>query len=323
MKEQSAAEFRLLVRTSAALFLLIFLCGRIGLILHEYLGHGLAALLLGGELQSCRLFLFGGGWVETNLNSDSCLPHLIVALAGITVELITAFVLLFFSEKITIPLYQMIATSLAAVLLVHGFYYLSTGIYYGSGDGAMLYSRESFYSLSAVCLFFIAASLSAFFLSRAHADALIRWLGITGARSPLLILTGASVMAVSFHFGLTFIELQTVPHDHFSSVMQPKYEARIAKELERQLKELAVKTDPRTAMNARENITSRLRKKHTPFPLEIPLVLSILLFMIAGYMLRRKACTPSCSISIKDIHRMSLIILFLLGVILMLNRIYG
>ena len=44
---------------------------RIGLLVHELLGHGGAALVVGGDITAVRLHWYGGGWIRYDLPSPT------------------------------------------------------------------------------------------------------------------------------------------------------------------------------------------------------------------------------------------------------------
>ncbi len=322
MNQESASDIRLFFRCTLVLFLLILLCGRFGLILHEYFGHGLAAILLGGGIESCRLFYFGGGWVDYVLRSNSFFPNLIVSLAGILIELFTGILLLILRKKISHPLCQTIVTSLAVILIVHGFFYLATGIYYGSGDGAMLYSNSVPIRLTGTAIFFTAACVSAFILSREFSDSLESWLGIKCACSPFLTFAGAAVLASMLHLGISVIEIKTVPNVRFYQVMRPVYQERIMQELQMEMKKIAEKTPAQSKNQIRSDILKKLRNKHTPFPIEIPLVLMIVLSLGAGYFRRKSENDAPNLVGPRDICIMSVLLLLLLEMIAVLNHAF-
>ena len=55
---------RAIIKAFLLSFGAIFLSTRIGILCHEFLGHGVGALVVGGEVLESRIFLFHGGWIR-------------------------------------------------------------------------------------------------------------------------------------------------------------------------------------------------------------------------------------------------------------------
>lgn len=128
------------LRLSALLFLLGLTVSRIGLLLHELAGHGGVAALFGCRLTGLRLFLFGGGYVEYDCPPLDLGAGLAIDLGGIALELGlgTVPVLLARGRPGLLPLLAALAGGL---FVLHGLFYLVTGVYDGAGDGRQLHQR--------------------------------------------------------------------------------------------------------------------------------------------------------------------------------------
>ncbi len=87
-----------LPRTAAVLAVWIFavsmIISRLGLVLHELVGHGVAAVIAGGRVSEVELYVFGGGWISYGGAARWSVAAVIaVSLAGIAVELMIAVAL--------------------------------------------------------------------------------------------------------------------------------------------------------------------------------------------------------------------------------------
>lgn len=103
---------------------------RIGLVAHEFIGHGGATLAVGGTVTKVHLFWFAGGWIQFTIPATWS-AHVIVALGGCAIELLIATPLLFTKPPIL--------RGVAAAIIVHATWYLSAGTWHGFGDGTTLY----------------------------------------------------------------------------------------------------------------------------------------------------------------------------------------
>src|SRR5687767_7376990 len=65
---------------------------RLGLLVHELLGHGGVAVAAGGEVIEVRLFWFAGGWIRYTLPAHSP-AWLAVWMGGIAIELVIGIAL--------------------------------------------------------------------------------------------------------------------------------------------------------------------------------------------------------------------------------------
>src|SRR5205823_10383590 len=101
---------------------------RFGLVAHELVGHGGAALALGGDVIGVKLFWFAGGWIRyRGITGDEA--ALAVAMAGIAVELACGVALWCLLGGDTLG--RRILRAVAAALVVHGGWYLATGAWHG------------------------------------------------------------------------------------------------------------------------------------------------------------------------------------------------
>src|SRR4051794_23792631 len=63
---------------------------RLGLVAHELVGHGGAALLAGGDITDVRLFWFAGGWIRYDVPGATLATSVFIAMGGIAIELVAA-----------------------------------------------------------------------------------------------------------------------------------------------------------------------------------------------------------------------------------------
>src|SRR5688572_9602654 len=66
---------------------------RIGLIAHELVAHGGAALAVGAEIQKVEMFWFAGGWIRYRFDEPSLTAAVIIAMAGIALEVVVGLAL--------------------------------------------------------------------------------------------------------------------------------------------------------------------------------------------------------------------------------------
>lgn len=110
---------------------------RLGLVVHELVGHGGVAVACGGEIAKVRLFYFAGGWIRYELPDLTLGERLAISLGGIAVELVIGLALWLALARRR-ELTARIARAAGAALVIHGSAYLAAGTYHGFGDGAMV-----------------------------------------------------------------------------------------------------------------------------------------------------------------------------------------
>ena len=183
----------------------ILFCGRAGLLLHEMVGHGLVAKLLGAQVTSVELHWFGGGSVHFQWSPDFP-AHLkfFIYFGGIFIELLIAGCLWIWCRKRHI----WIAELLACVLFLHSLFYWATSTQGHFGDGRQL---QTFIPLSNTLQLTILTGLfwqSCFLVARR----LWNWShGLHSRKSivhHLLLHGGAVSIAVLVHGGLSYSEFR-------------------------------------------------------------------------------------------------------------------
>lgn len=267
-----------------ALFLLCFglVLSRVGLVLHEVVGHGGLATLLGGELREVSLFWFGGGWVRT-VTPPGEGRLVAVQLGGIGVELGTAGLLALAAHRARAPLGKALAALAGYVLAAHALWYAATGIWHGFGDGARLHQllgpARPAVALGAAALLCGLAVLGTRAVIRTLAPVLEGpW------RRRVMATLGAAALAGAAHAALAFGEV-AVRHDEtyrltMRSAAQRSHEERLAA-LRAELERGGVLTVRLEALRA---------PPPRPFPFSAALAIAALASALAGaWSLRRAA----------------------------------
>jgi hypothetical protein len=111
---------------------------RLGAFLHEFVGHGLAALLFGGRFEAFSLTLFAGG--EARFSGDfSEIGRLLVYLGGMAVNLVTGLAALWLIGKYRSSFsFTLFGLVFAGASVLSQLQYLILGSYYRHGDPVCL-----------------------------------------------------------------------------------------------------------------------------------------------------------------------------------------
>lgn len=293
---------RKIVDLSLFMLFLLFLSGRIGLLLHEFAGHALAWQLLGGTITEFHLFLFGGGRVHYGWTPDtsnlSDLSVLYVHLSGIVTELAVgsalAFFAIFFRTTRLVNAWLAVASS---VLLVHGLFYLVTCAYYGSGDGRILFDmfnengRHGFVILTSCLTVGVA-----FFVSFTFSPVLRSWVDDYRSKNSFFLIILSIVAAVLLHGTLTVAE-QILVKDQVYHEIKTSVNDRLKKdELSERLETYAEEHGREAGQEEVNLIAGELEKKYRQFPIQVPLYLSVLIAFLSGFLLsgNRNDSEPNC-----------------------------
>jgi len=128
-------NWRRLALLDGALLGLAILASRLALILHEGVGHGLTAIVLGAQRVSLRLSLFGGGFVETPGLRTSAAGHSFHLLGGFAVNFLTGAAAWFIARRLKRRgLLYAFLLMLGAGSIGQALFYLANGFYYDQGD---------------------------------------------------------------------------------------------------------------------------------------------------------------------------------------------
>lgn len=246
-----------MLRLAAFLACVGLATSRLGLVVHEFLGHGGAALAVGGTVNKVQLFWFAGGWIQYQV-PPTWSAHVLVALGGCASELLIALPLWFATK-------QPILRAAAAAIIAHATWYLSAGTWHGFGDGNTLYQAFGDWRWR----FAIAAGAGcvaiAFFGAR-HVFGTLR--AFAGHRWPALI--GALVLAAAVNAGLMIGELR-VRRDFIYTAITTSESTRV---VERELRALPPEQ--------REQMRPSIEAQHQDFPFKWILAALILAALALG-----------------------------------------
>jgi hypothetical protein len=223
-----------LARLSLLLFAIGLTASRAGVVLHELAGHFAVADATsdaGCRLTELRLFWFGGGWVSFECGARTLAQQLASDLGGIGAQLAAGAVLLAVARWRRRGLLGLFAACFGLLFVLHGLFYLATGIHYGVGDGRTLHVLLA----SARAGWVAAASAALVALSFAFASDLGRRL------APLVAVSGgpwrglgtvsaAIVLATALHGALMRAEQAWLADADYAATFrpQPQLEAEAA-----------------------------------------------------------------------------------------------
>lgn len=261
---------------------------RIGLLAHELVGHGGAAVAMGGTVTDVQLFWFAGGWIRFEATGG----ELVIALGGIAVELIVGLALWIALARRT-SLGGRIARAIGAALVLHATWYLATGTWHGFGDGVKLHRELG----DAKWLVAIPAAL----VTMAAGYAAARWvLGalaatIPGGRRRRIVGTViALVVAGGLQLGAALGEVQLRRDTTYAQAMRREPDLMVARELA-QWTEQQVRAGEAPTEQARAEMRRNLAQRHTQFPFAI--VLAVLTVLAVGAGAVRTRAVPAAPIA--------------------------
>ena len=117
---------------------MLILSTRLGAFLHEFIGHGLMAVLLGGRFEAFRLTLFAGGRAEFAGNFGG-VASMLVGFGGIGINVLTGLLIfLFIRKRKTSFAMAIFGIFFAGVSILSQIQYLILGSYYEYGDPVCL-----------------------------------------------------------------------------------------------------------------------------------------------------------------------------------------
>jgi hypothetical protein len=315
-----AARVHRLARLSLAFFLCGLTTSRVSLLVHEYVGHLGVARLLGATDIEHRLFWFGGGWVSSRLPGGLG-TELAVQLAGIVLELLSGAVALGAAARWRRPgLLRFGLCAFGAANLVHGAFYLATGVFEGYGDGRGLsdwlgegLGRGAFVG-AAAALALGGAFVAARVLARTLADELVRGGRMRGA----LRVSGCLVAAALAHGALTFGEQRLVSDPRYAHIMEKESQRQARLELERLIEESRGRGGPEPTAAELAALERMLAARYARFPLGPVLGAGIVLAALAGLASARLAQAPDAPLP-TDLAPLGLACATALGAVILLG----
>ena len=262
---------------------------RIGLVAHELVGHGGAAIAMGGTVTDVQLFWFAGGWIRF----DAPGGELVIALGGIAVESIVGLALWIGLARNT-SLGARIARAIGGALVLHASWYLATGTWHGFGDGAQLHRELG----DAKWMVAVPAAL----VTMAAGYAAARWvLGALAATVPggrrrrIAGTVIALVLAGGVQLAAALGEVQLRRDATYGQVMRREPDRVAARELAQWAEDQA-RAGQAPSEQARAEMQRNLAQRHAQFPFAIVLAILTVLAVFAGAVrTRAEAAAPVAS----------------------------
>jgi hypothetical protein len=260
---------------------------RIGLVVHEVLGHGGAAIGFGGRVVEMQLFWFGGGWVRTSTPETTALSAPAIQLAGIAAELVVGAALLLGTRRRHQRGAAKALAGLAGYLFVaHGLWYAATGIWHGFGDGAYLHHRLGSVRYPVAIVLGCALCIGAAGAARALCSAFAPALPGSSTRRVIQVVA-AAVAAAGLHAALTFGELAVRDDDTYRQTMRTATQRQLDDQLARWQAAMAARGH--TVMATERDAKARALRPPRPFPFALALAATALASAAAGAWSLRRA----------------------------------
>lgn len=272
---------RAVLRLTALLVCVGLATSRIGLVVHELIGHGGATLAVGGTVTNVWLFTFAGGWIRFRATGG----HLVIAMGGIAVEaVIGALLVLVFARREQLA--GRIVRAIGCALIIHASWYLATGTWHGYGDGVQLHRLLG----DSRWIVAVPAALVACAAGYAGAKIVLGSLAATVPGSRRARFAGtvvAIVLAGGIQLGAALGEVALRRDPTYATAMRPERERVISREMgqwiEAQHREGQAPSDADRARMRRE-----VADRHATFPFAY--VLGGLLLVSIGL---GAACSPA------------------------------
>jgi hypothetical protein len=266
------------LRLAALLAGVALATSRIGLIGHEVVGHGGAALAVGARILDVQMFWFAGGWIRYQLAGATLPAALAIAMAGIALELVVGLALWLAVRGETLG--RRLVRGVGAALVVHATWYLATGAFHGFGDGLVLYRALGDARVAVAIAAGVVTCAAAYLAAQ-------RVLGVLTATLPgskrarVAGVIAASLLAGGLHAALAAGELALRRDPTYAAAMAPERDRLIARELtawQREQRARGAQLDEAQQRAQR----ARLVKKHETFPFVWLLALATLGSVVAG-----------------------------------------
>jgi hypothetical protein len=217
----------------ALLFLLIGLvASRGGLVLHQLAGHFGVARLFGCRLGELRLFLFGGGWVSYDCAAIAPAQELAIDLGGIALELVLGALLLAVARRAR-GFGGFAAASLGLLYVLHGAFYLVTGVHDGVGDGRALHRLLGASRVGLVAAGSAAIVACCFAFARDFAGRVAPSVAALAPGARLAAVAAAILAATAAHGALMLVEQRLGADATYAATFTPERQLAIDAELRR------------------------------------------------------------------------------------------
>jgi hypothetical protein len=227
---------------------------RLGLVVHELVGHGGATLAVGGEVTSVKLFYLAGGWIRFRATQG----HLAIALGGIAVETVVGVALFLIARGDSLG--RRILRAIGCALVIHASWYLATGTWHGYGDGVELHRMLG----DDTWLVAIPAAAVTLAASYTGARTVLPSLAATLPRARVAGAALALVISGVVQLGGALGEVALRRDAAYSAVMKPERDRRIASEL-RQWEQRQVRPPSAEERVAIERALAAKHRKAFPF----------------------------------------------------------
>lgn len=274
--------------SGAALRLIAFVAAvalattRIGLVVHELVGHGGAANAVGAGVDEVRLFWFAGGWIHYSRDVEWTLRDaLIVQLAGIAVELLVGTVAVLWARRRTDWLGAAV-TGAGAGWMIHAGAYLAIGTWHGFGDGILLHQALGAAKAAVAIPIGVLCVAIAYLAARALTARFAATVPLPTRAGRLAVVAAAIAIAGGVLAGAARAELAVRADRTYGEIMKPERDREIEQELAAWL--AAQKANGATLDRAAVDAERRaLDASHgRTFPFNIVLVIAIAAAAIAG-----------------------------------------
>lgn len=260
----------------------VLLTSRTMLLLHEFVGHGAAAVLFGGRITGWYLFLFAGGRVSYETDVLGAGPRLVVTLGGIALEIVIGAIAFVVARRLrTHALAAFCALCVGTVLVGHGAVYLARGVHYGYGDGAFL-ARLLGRSGVVVVLLASGLAVAAAVHGGRHLAELPRMVFAGSSKRiagmALLVFVGAGLV----HGALASVELRWFPDPKWVSIMEHASLVSARAELARRLEQARQRGDVVPSPAEQKRQLEALEDERRPWPLDPALAVTLMGGLVVG-----------------------------------------
>lgn len=301
-----------------ALFALIALTtSRLTLVVHELVGHGVMAELVGGDAERVQLFWFAGGFVEMSLPDDvSRAGRYAVFLGGVILELIAGAIALLLASRLRRDSIARLAVlAFGAINLIHAGFYLAAGTHHGYGDGRILHATLGAGRPFLVAGIAIVLCTGAFVLAR-RLLALV-WQRLPGPRwHALAAVAGAIAIAAAVHAALAFGELAVRRDRTYAAVMQTESSRAVEREVADRLRE-----QPRIDPAELERLRRDLDARHRQLPVRTLLLIAVALSILAAAVTARPPAEPAAPLTTRALRAPTLACAGAVGLVIALSAL--
>lgn len=284
----------MLARLTVLVLAIGLVVSRLGLIVHELVGHGLVALLVGRDVTGWNLHVFGGGWVGFATVRGTGFSSYLVTMGGIVVELLAAAALAWAARGRT-GVAALAVRASAWALALHALWYLAAGTFHGFGDGWLLHRQLGAARLAVVIPAAALAVAGAAIAGRRLAGELRAHAPASTPRRQLAVVAGAIALGLGAHAALTGAELALTTDRTYQGVMRTAADRAIERELAAAVaraREAGAPLAPAEVTRTRRG----LERRHRQLPVGPGLVGAMALAAAAG-VLRSRAASGATAVS--------------------------